>query len=687
MKKVGIGIIGCGNISSAYLKAMASFPILDIRGLADMNEEVAKARAAEFGLQATSVDALLSDPSVEIIVNLTIPKAHVEVGLRALDAGKHAYSEKPLGINFTEGKRLADAAKAKGLRIGSAPDTFLGGGHQTARRLIDEGVLGQPVGGTATFMCPGHERWHPNPAFYYEVGGGPMLDMGPYYITDLVNLFGPVAKVAGFAIAPRNERLITSEPKNGEKIPVHVATHVSGVLAFENGAVVQVGMSFDVAGHKHVPLEIYGTEGTLIVPDPNHFGGEVQLLKKGGQFEPQALSSPYADGNYRSIGVADMAHAIRENRPHRANGDLALHVLEVMEASLVCSGMRTEVEVSVMAHENPFVTEGERYADDEENDADRAAKPHLHAHDAVGVKEGDHGLRGVGGATAGERHDHVEQLQRADDRKEHGKAHRGAKHRQRDVTEFLPARRAVDFCRFQHVLVDGLKPSDKQHHVETEIFPDDDAEHGIDRHILVGQHVGIGEAEEIGDGGEKTVIAIINETPDQTRRNVSQNIGQKEHQPEGDDAGNTVRQHHGEPDRQRNLDQDRDKDDQAIIHQGLREGGIAEQDLEILQAHEIGRRAVSVPAIKAVPRRLAHGQDDEQGKEQKCRRQKHQQGQRPVMCDRALLALCRAPRRYGRRSHGNIRHLYPLSWRQIGGATYSAAPPWKSSDQRSSNAS
>uniref|UniRef100_UPI0028A22F5C Gfo/Idh/MocA family protein n=2 Tax=Rhizobiaceae TaxID=82115 RepID=UPI0028A22F5C len=246
MNKVGIGIIGCGNISSAYLKAMASFPILDIRGLADMNEQAAKARADEFGLQARSIDALLADPSVEIIVNLTIPKAHVEVGLRALDAGKHAYSEKPLGINFAEGKRLADAAKAKSLRIGSAPDTFLGGGHQTARRLIDEGVLGQPVGGTATFMCPGHERWHPNPAFYYEVGGGPMLDMGPYYITDLVNLLGPVARVAGFAIAPRNERLITSEPKNGEKIPVHVATHVSGVLAFENGAVVQVGMSFDV---------------------------------------------------------------------------------------------------------------------------------------------------------------------------------------------------------------------------------------------------------------------------------------------------------------------------------------------------------------------------------------------------------------------------------------------------------
>lgn len=159
-----------------------------------------------------------------------------------------------------------------------------------------------------------------------------MLDMGPYYITDLVNLFGPVAQVAGFAVSPRKERVVTSEPRSGEKIPVHVPTHVAGVMAFANGAVVQIGMSFDVAGHKHVPLEVYGTEGTLIVPDPNHFGGEVQFLKKGGSFEPQDLSSPYADGNYRSIGVADLAHAIRSNRPHRANGSLALHVLEVMEA-------------------------------------------------------------------------------------------------------------------------------------------------------------------------------------------------------------------------------------------------------------------------------------------------------------------------------------------------------------------
>ncbi|NTG75429.1 Gfo/Idh/MocA family oxidoreductase [Agrobacterium rhizogenes] len=346
MEKVGIGIIGCGNISGAYLKAMKSFPILDIKGVADLNRELAEAKAAEFGLKAVDVAALFADPSIEIIVNLTIPKAHVAVGLQALDAGKHTYSEKPLGINFAEGKKLADAAAAKGLRIGAAPDTFLGGGHQTARAIIDEGAIGIPVGGTATFMCPGHERWHPNPAFYYEVGGGPMLDMGPYYITDLVNLLGPVSQVAGFTVTPRKERIITNEPRNGEHIPVHVPTHVAGVMAFASGAVVQIGMSFDVAGHKHVPLEVYGTEGTLIVPDPNHFGGEVEYLRKGGQFEGREVTAPYADGNYRSLGVADLAHAIRSNRPHRANGSLALHVLEVMEAFQTASDTGRTVTIS-----------------------------------------------------------------------------------------------------------------------------------------------------------------------------------------------------------------------------------------------------------------------------------------------------------------------------------------------------
>lgn len=339
-KRLGVGFIGTGNISSAYLKAilgkdgMPGFPVLDIKALSDMRNEAATARADEFGLKAMSVEEMLADPEIELVVNLTIPRAHVDVGLRCLAAGKHVYSEKPLGITFAEGRKLLDAANAAGLRIGSAPDTFLGGSHQQARRVVDSGVLGQIVGGTAFFQCPGHESWHPDPAFYYDVGGGPMLDMGPYYITDLVNLLGPVARVSAMSSRLRSERTITSAPKNGQTMPVKIDTHVTGSLGFANGAIVQIGMSFDVAAHKHVPLELYGTEQTLIVPDPNFFGGVVETRKRGRdmEWEPVEVSQPYADGNYRSLGVADMATGTLENRPHRANGDLALHVLEVMEA-------------------------------------------------------------------------------------------------------------------------------------------------------------------------------------------------------------------------------------------------------------------------------------------------------------------------------------------------------------------
>jgi predicted dehydrogenase len=332
MNKVGIGVIGCGVISGAYLTAAKDFPILDIRGLADMNPAAAAARAKEFGRKAVGIDALLADPAVEIILNLTIPKAHVAVGLQALKAGKHVYSEKPLGVVFKDGRKLMDFAAKRKLRVGSAPDTFLGGSHQTCRRLIDAGKIGTPVGGTAFFMCPGHERWHPAPDFYYQKGGGPVLDMAPYYITDLVNLLGPVARVQAMTSMPRKTRTITSQPRNGETIPVEVATHAAGTLEFVSGALVQMSMSFDVPVHRHLPIEIYGTKGTLVVPDPNRFGGEIAFAAQKDKWIPLKTELPYADGNHRSIGLADMAHAIRSSRPHRASGALALHVLEVMEA-------------------------------------------------------------------------------------------------------------------------------------------------------------------------------------------------------------------------------------------------------------------------------------------------------------------------------------------------------------------
>jgi predicted dehydrogenase len=345
MERLGIGIIGCGNISEAYLKAASYFPILDIRGIADIRREAAEARASQFGLRAMSVDEMLADPSIQIVVNLTIPAAHVEVGLRALAAGKHVHSEKPLGLTTAEARPLLHMAKQRGLRVGCAPDTFLGGSHQTCRKLIDEGVIGRPLAGSAYFMCPGHERWHPNPAFYYAKGGGPMLDMGPYYITALVNLIGPVARVAGITSRARAEREITSEPLKGTMIPVEVATHVAGTLEFVSGAVVSIAMSFDVPRHRHRPIELYGTAGSLSVPDPNRFFGAIELATPAKDWTEQPTEHPHASGNYRIIGVADMAHAIRSGRPHRASGELAFHALEVMEAFQVSSERGTHVTI------------------------------------------------------------------------------------------------------------------------------------------------------------------------------------------------------------------------------------------------------------------------------------------------------------------------------------------------------
>jgi predicted dehydrogenase len=346
MQPVGIGVIGCGNISSAYLTAARNFSILKLIALSDINPATAEARANESGVPARPVDALLADPAIEIILNLTVPKAHVDVGLKAIASGKHVHSEKPLGVSVAEARRLVEAAAAKGLRLGCAPDTFLGGAHQTARRALDEGLIGRPIGGAAFYMCPGHERWHPNPGFYYLAGGGPMLDMGPYYVTDLVNLLGPVASVAGVATRTRSERIVTSQPLAGARIPVEVATHVTGTLMFVNGAAVTMTMSFDVCRHRHGPIELYGEAGSLVVPDPNHFGGKVERATAAEDWSEIPTKGPYADGNYRILGLADMAQAIRSGRPHRASGELAFHVLEVIEAFQISSDAGKAVAMS-----------------------------------------------------------------------------------------------------------------------------------------------------------------------------------------------------------------------------------------------------------------------------------------------------------------------------------------------------
>lgn len=326
------GIIGCGNISPAYFKATAQLNDLDVVACADLNMDAANAHAAEFGVQAMSVEALLGDPDIELVINLTLPQVHAEVNMAALKAGKHAHCEKPFAITRADGQAVLALAAEKGLRVGGAPDTFLGAGLQSARKIIDDGLIGRPVSGTAVMACPGHESWHPNPGFYYLEGGGPLFDMGPYYITALVHLLGPVKRVTALNSRACAERTATSEAANGRVLPVEVDTHVTGILEFHSGAVITMIMSFDVRKHSSHNIEIHGTEASLKVPDPNHFHGE-NLIANGPKDEWQSvpLIHPYHD-NMRGIGAADLAAAVKSNRPHRCNGELAYHVLDVMHA-------------------------------------------------------------------------------------------------------------------------------------------------------------------------------------------------------------------------------------------------------------------------------------------------------------------------------------------------------------------
>jgi predicted dehydrogenase len=333
LRKVKMGVIGCGNISGIYLKNCTKFDILEVAACADLDLARAQAKAAEYGIpQALTVAELLADPSIEIVLNLTTPNAHAEIAQAAVQAGKSVYNEKPLTIRREDARSLLAAAQAKGLRVGGAPDTFLGGGLQTCRKLIDDGVIGKPIAATAFMVCHGHEGWHPDPEFYYKVGGGPMFDMGPYYLTALIALMGSVRRVAGMTQITFPERIITSQPKSGTKIVVEVPTHVTGLLNFAGGAVGTIITSFDVWASELPLIEVYGTEGTLSVPDPNSFGGNVRV-RRAGEREWQAvpLTHGYAE-NSRGLGVADMAYALRAGGSHRASGELAYHVLDIMHA-------------------------------------------------------------------------------------------------------------------------------------------------------------------------------------------------------------------------------------------------------------------------------------------------------------------------------------------------------------------
>lgn len=324
---VRVGVVGCGEISETYLRAIRRFEILEVVACSDLVPERARDAAKKHAIpRACTTDGLLADPGIEIVLNLTVPRAHYTVAKAALEAGKSVYNEKPLAITREEGRELVEMARKKGLRVGSAPDTFMGAGGQTCRELIDNGAIGEPVAATAFMLCFSDETWKD---FYYRVGGGPLFDMGPYYLTTLVSLLGPVVRVTGSARITYPERLMRAESQGARLAKVDVPTHVAGILDLASGAIATIVVSFDVWG-AHVPcIEIYGREGSLAVPDPNGFGGPVRMLKPMGRWEKVPLTHGYA-GNYRSIGLADMAHGIRTARPHRANGDLAYHVLDIM---------------------------------------------------------------------------------------------------------------------------------------------------------------------------------------------------------------------------------------------------------------------------------------------------------------------------------------------------------------------
>ncbi len=339
-----IGIVGCGTISRAYARGLSIFPEVELQACADIVPEAARKLAQECQIEALSVDELLAS-DIPIVVNLTLPQTHREVTCRALQAGKHVYSEKPLAVSLAEAQEIAETARQQNRLVACAPDTILGAGQQTCRKLIDDGWIGDPLSATAFLMIPGHESWHPNPAFYYQTGGGPMLDMGPYYVTALIHLLGPVVEVTAIVTRGFARRVATCENRFGESITVECPTHYSGLLRFANGATAVMVMSFDVRRHGHHPIEVYGTRGSLQVPDPNKFADPVRLARERGE---DWRDIPYSHSfvhNHRGLGVWDLAMALREGRPPRCSQALATHVLEVMLAFEASAAQHSPVPI------------------------------------------------------------------------------------------------------------------------------------------------------------------------------------------------------------------------------------------------------------------------------------------------------------------------------------------------------
>jgi predicted dehydrogenase len=368
-----IGIIGCGNISEAYLRLAPLFGNVRIVAVADIVPAAASARAAQFGVSAMGVDELLKNDEIDAVINLTIPDVHYDVTKSILSAGKHAYTEKPMALNARDANTLVREADRRKLKLACAPDTFLGAGYQTARKLIDGGAIGRVVGGTATVMSHGMEHWHPNPGFFFRPGAGPVFDVGVYYITALVSLLGAVKSVAAMASMGAKTRLVTADgPMKGKKIKVTTPTNINAILSFANGAQITLGASWDVWKHGHAnPIELYGRDGSMLVPDPNFFAGRISTSERGGDFkEIDTAEAPFGKANwpwsgqprmanYRMLGVADMIDAVAKNREPRCSGRMAAHVVEVMEAILASAEKGAFVKLKTSVERPKPLTEAD----------------------------------------------------------------------------------------------------------------------------------------------------------------------------------------------------------------------------------------------------------------------------------------------------------------------------------------
>ncbi|WP_233159422.1 Gfo/Idh/MocA family protein [Pseudonocardia sp. MH-G8] len=344
-----VGIVGAGNISGQYSASLARLPQLQVTAVCDLRADRAEALAAQHGdARVLGMPELLAAPDVDVVLALTLPATHADVAQAALGAGKHVYVEKPLAASVAEGREVVKAAAASGLRVGCAPDTVLGTGVQTARAVVDAGRIGTPHAATAFMTTPGHERWHPDPEFYYQPGGGPLLDMGPYYLTSLVHLLGPVVRVTGASARPSATRTIGKGARAGESFDVAIDSTITGVLEHASGALSTLIMSFDIWAARLPRIEVHGTAGSLSVPDPNHFDGPVELFSASAPDDgwvDVGVEAGYRDAG-RGYGLADLALAVAADRPHRAGDELGLHVLDIMESVQQAADDHTSVQLT-----------------------------------------------------------------------------------------------------------------------------------------------------------------------------------------------------------------------------------------------------------------------------------------------------------------------------------------------------